>query len=107
MLVKLYKYEGEATTDGGIILEDFEYMQTESGQVKARLNGNQFQLRGRVVLVGDLPDGSFYQKIKPGVTVLTSTNKLEPFKVDRTKRGEVNNGYFLVNFSTIEAIQNV
>ena len=107
VLVRLFKYESEFKTEGGLIIEDFEFMQTEAGQVKARMATNPYQKRAVVINRGHVNmESEFYKKLMFGTIIHLSTNKLEAFKVYKDKRGEDNQGFALINVGAIEAIEN-
>ena len=106
VLVRLFKHEADLKTKGGIILDDYELMQTEGGQIKARVNANPYQERGVVIKASeDLPDGKFYKDLKEGTIVHLATAKLAPFKLDKSLRGESIDGFYLMNVAAIDAIE--
>lgn len=108
-LVRLYKWEKEMTSKGGIILHESEWHQTAGGQMKSRIDQTPYQKRGVIVALGNILDSSstFYAKLKRGMTVLLETNKLgKEFDTKPTRQGIELNGFFLVHISRITAIEN-
>lgn len=105
-LVKLFKYEGEMKTEGGIIVEDFDVIQTEGGQLKSRINTNPYQSRGVILNVsnGD-PDNSFYDSIRVGTIVHLMGSNFSFFKLDKRKKGQDTNGIILINLHAVEAVE--
>ena len=105
-IVKLFKYEGEMKSEGGIIVEDFDVIQTEGGQLKSRINTNPYQTRGVVLNVSSEGSGvDYYEKIIPGTVVHLMGSNFAFFKLDKTKKGQDTNGVIFVNLHAVEAIE--
>lgn len=106
ILVRLFKYEQESLSEGGIIMEDLEGYMTEGGQARARIKATPYSRRGVIVKVGHVPYSDAWVKLlEPGAVVHLPENKLKEFHVDKSKKVDQGHGYFMVNAATIEAIE--
>lgn len=105
-LVKLFKYEGEMKTEGGIIVEDFDVIQSEGGQLKSRINTNPYQSRGVILNVSnENTDNTFYESIQVGTVVHIMGSNFSFFKLDKRKKGQDTNGIILINLHAVEAVE--
>jgi hypothetical protein len=108
VIVRLFKYEEFAVSDGGIIIDNAtEFMTDSTGQIKARRDANPYQFRGVIVNVGHLgTDNPFLSKLVPGTVVRTLSNKLgNEFDTEPTTKGTQDNGYFLIHVGQICGIE--
>lgn len=108
ILIKCYKYESDASTETGIILNnDNEWYETPGGQMKMKTSTNPYQKRAVIVKKGFLPENEFYKLLEEGATVTLSTNKLtsSEFDMEPEKKGKLDLGYFLVHVGVITGIE--
>ena len=105
LLVRLFKYDTESVSEGGIILEDTELYATSQGQMRARVKQVPFQRRGIIVKVGHQNcSDSWKELLVPGNIIHIPDNKLKEYHVDKTKKVDIGHGYFMVNSAIVEAI---
>jgi hypothetical protein len=108
VVVRLFKQESDATTEGGLILgNDIEWYETQGGQMKVRNSQNFYQTRGVVVRVGFCAgDERYVSLIKPNAIVRVATNKLgEEFDVEPWTKGITKDGYFMIHVGVISGIE--
>ncbi len=108
-IIKLFKYEDFATSDGGIIIDnDMEFTADSTGQIKGRRSVIAYQARGIIVSVGDIDNpNKFQQRLKPGTVVrLLSNNLGKEFDTEPQTKGTNNLGYFLVHLGQICGVEN-
>lgn len=106
VLVKLFKYDKETKSEGGILLQDTELYTTAGGQMRAKVKQNVYQKRGIVVKVGCLGDMSDYKEMLIRNTIVhLPTSDLKEFHIDKTLEIPENLGYFLVHVNVIEALE--
>lgn len=107
-LVRLFKYEEFAKSEGGIILDNATQFMTDSaGQVTARRDANPYQFRGVIVKMGHIDNpNQFNQLLVPGCIVRTLSNKLgNEFDIDPSTKGVNDNGYFLIHVGQICGVE--
>jgi hypothetical protein len=107
-LVRLFKYEDFAKTDGGIIIDnDTEFIKDSTGQMIARRSNNPYQYRGVIVKMGHVDSANnFHSKLIPGTIVRTLSNKLgSEFDTDPYTKGVDEQGYFLVHIGQFCGIE--
>jgi hypothetical protein len=106
LLVRLFKYDKESISEGGIILEDTEVYATAQGQMRARIKDTPYQRRGVVVKKGQLNCSEKWDNLlTPGCIIHLPENKLKEHHVDKTKKTDIGHGYFMINAATVEAIE--
>jgi hypothetical protein len=106
LLVRLYKYDQESMSEGGIILEDTEVYATHGGQMRARVKQNPYQRRGIIVKSGKLNYSEEWSDLmQPGAVIHIPDNKLKEHHVDKTKKTDIGHGYFMINAATVEAVE--
>ena len=108
VLVRLFKYDQDSISAGGIILEDIETYATAQGQVKAKIRDIQYQRRGVVVKSGHMACSEDWAKLlQPGAIIHIPDNKLKEHHVDKRMKTDNKHGYFMINIATIEAVELV
>lgn len=108
VLLRYFKFEKDSKTEGGIITEDIEYMKTDGGQIKGRINQIPFQKRAVVVKSGKFTQSSkFLDSLTPGTIVHLAGNNYAEFHIDKTKKVDVGHGYILLHSAGIEAIESL
>jgi hypothetical protein len=106
ILVRLFKYDRESISEGGIILEDTEVYSTDGGQIRARIKDTPYQRRGVIVKVGHQNSSDHWKKyLVPEAIIHLPENKLKEHHVDKTKKTDIGHGYFMINAATVEAIE--
>jgi hypothetical protein len=106
ILVRLFKYDQESFSEGGIILEDTELYATAGGQARARIKQTPYQRRGIVVTKGHMNCSDYWNELLvPGAVIHLPENKLKEHHVDKSKKTDIGHGYFMINAATIEAIE--
>lgn len=106
ILVRLFKYDKESLSEGGIILEDTELYMTHGGQARAKIKDTPYQRRGVVVNKGKLNCSEEWNLLLvPGAIIQLPENKLKEHHVDKTKKVDIGHGYFMINAATVEAIE--
>lgn len=107
-LVRLFKYEEFAKSEGGIILDNaLQFSADSTGQIQARRDVIPYQFRGIIVKMGHIDNpNAFNQKLVPGCIVRTLSNKLgNEFDIDPSTKGVNDNGYFLIHVGQICGIE--
>lgn len=108
VLVRLFKYDQESISTGGIILEDIETYTTAQGQMKAKVRDISYQRRGIIVKAGHMMcSAEWSDLLKPGAIVHIPDNKLKEHHVDKRMKTDNKHGYFMINIATIEAVELV
>ena len=109
VLIRLFKFEEDTKTEGGIIVDDVQTYKTEGGQIRARTKTVPYQKRGVIVMKGlNLGNSEFEKLLVPGTIVHVPSNELRPYHLDRTKRvADISLGYFAVHVATLDAIESV
>jgi len=106
LLVRLFKYEQESLSQGGIIMEDLEAYITDGGQARAKVKNTPYSRRGVIVKAGHTPySEEWVSLLKPGNIIHLPENKLKEFHVDKSKKVDTGHGYFMINAATIEAVE--
>jgi len=110
VLIRVFKYEAEATSASGLILDnDVEWFSSEGGQMKVRRSENFYQTRAVVCRIGHIADvgPTLASKLEEGDIIRLSTNKLgEEFDTIPTKKGTKKEGYFLIHVGIIAGTEN-
>lgn len=108
VLVRLLKLTENKTSDGGLILEDYEFMETAGGQMKSRISQNPYQSRGIVVKCGHLNEPNEFQKEiqEVGKVIRIQSPRLGPeFDLEPQKKGLRAKGYYLIHVGIIIGIE--
>jgi hypothetical protein len=106
VLIRLFKYDKESKSEGGIILEDVELYETHGGQKRARIKDTPFQRRGVIVKTGVLNSSEEWKSLMiPGNIVHIPENKLKEYHLDKSKKVDIGHGYFMMNAAVIEALE--
>ncbi len=107
VMIRMFKYEQDPISAGGIILKDMENAVTEGGRKTANLVNNPWQSRGIVVLLADnlKEDKGFAGSIKVGDIVHHSAKALYGFHLDKSVEVDNTHGYFLVHVSVIDCVE--
>jgi len=107
VMLRLFKYEQDPVSEGGIILKEMENAVTEGGRKTSNIVNNPWQNRGIVVLVAEnlKDEKGLVSTLKAGDVIHHSAKVLYGFSVDKSIEVDNNHGYYLVHSSVIDCVE--
>lgn len=109
ILIRLFKFEFDTTTEGGLIIPKFKKYETDGGRLASKIEEIKWQPRGVVVKLGDDMTEGDRNRYKVGDIVwipLSSMMSGTEFFEERDTPAASFNGYILLNPGTIQFIES-
>jgi hypothetical protein len=107
VMLRMFKYDHDPVSEGGILVKDMQEVMTEGGRKKAEFAKNPYQMRAVIVLISDSlkDDRGIAGSLKIGDVVHIAPGNYKGFNTDKTVEVPADNGYFLVHASAIDCIE--